>query len=307
MLPISKYHGCGNDFVIVREKDFADFANDPGAFAAKICSRHTGAGADGLIIVCEDPLEMWIFNSDGSRAPMCGNGIRCFAHFCLLEGLTDDDSYTVKTLAGDMNVSVLSKGPFFAEIDLGKPEEDKGDGPFCLAAFARQKGPSPLSSSLEVSCSGMDAPMRFEVSSIFLGAMHTVVWLGDDPSPGAEGLLGDDCSVFDLAEDSEAIRIARAISEHPHFPDRTNVNLAKVTGPKKLELVTYERGAGLTLACGTGAASTVVIGYLEGRLENEVSVAIRLGELNIRIREDGHVFMNGPSERIMKGYYHGSD
>ena len=303
MLPISKYHGCGNDFVIVREEDFARGKGDGplSLFAARICARHTGIGADGLIIVRESPLEMVIFNSDGSRAPMCGNGLRCFAHFCLLEGLCREDSYVVKTLAGDMVVNVVSKEPFSAEIDMGRPRkgEDKGDGSSGAISGAVLEVPRG-------GIAGTEDPARLEVHSTFLGAAHTVLWLGNDPSPGAEGLLEDGASVLGLESGSEAIRVARAISEHPYFTDRTNVNLARVLDPKRLELITYERGAGLTLACGTGAASTAAIGYLEGRLENEVSVAVRLGELNIRIREDGHVFMKGPSERIMKGYYHGS-
>ena len=115
MISFSKYHGCGNSFVIVKEEDLREYTGSGateasyGDFAVKACAEHTGAGADGLIAVREEPeLEMVFFNRDGSRAPMCGNGIRCFANFCYDENIRRDRSYPVKTLAGDMIVDVVS-------------------------------------------------------------------------------------------------------------------------------------------------------------------------------------------------------
>ncbi|MBQ2846417.1 MAG: diaminopimelate epimerase, partial [Firmicutes bacterium] len=130
MLKFSKYHGCGNNFVMVREQELIEYlggitepeTKEYPAFAQKVCDINTGIGADGLIIVREEPaLEMVFYNMDGSRAPMCGNGIRCFARFCLEEGIREETSYTVKTLAGDMVVEVTSREPFMARIDMGTP------------------------------------------------------------------------------------------------------------------------------------------------------------------------------------------
>lgn len=305
MIPISKYHGCGNDFIIVRDDDVEVFSGDLPGFAARACSRRTGIGADGLIVLSADPLEMKLFNSDGSEAPMCGNGIRCFAHYCRLEGLVGEDSYIVKTLAGDMAVKVISGSPFTVEIDLGPPQAEGLEG---LSGKAAGNGPGEMVSEaeLEISGAGIGTPLYIRARSIFLGTLHTVIWVGPDPTPGAEGILSDDGSVLDLEEGSLAVSVARAVSNHRYFPGKTNVNLARVISPQRLELVTYERGAGFTLACGTGAASAVYMGRMEGRLEGEVTVALRRGELKIRIGEDGQTFMSGPSERIMKGYYYAS-
>ena len=133
MIRFSKYHGCGNNFIMVRERELLAsgyLGSDEVAlcekeyprFAQEVCDINTGIGADGLIIVREDPeLEMVFYNMDGSRAPMCGNGIRCFAYFCLVEGIRSEKSYPVKTLAGDMIVEVTCEDPFMARINMGKP------------------------------------------------------------------------------------------------------------------------------------------------------------------------------------------
>ena len=104
-IPVAKYHGCGNDFVIARYQDVKDI--DLGELAIKACDRHTGIGADGLIIVQEDPLEMIFYNQDGSRAPMCGNGIRCFSAYCTDEKIVEKDKFTVSTLAGNQESAVF--------------------------------------------------------------------------------------------------------------------------------------------------------------------------------------------------------
>ena len=109
-IPVAKYHGCGNDFVLVRASRVQD--RDPAALARTLCERHTGIGADGLIIVKEDPLEMIFYNQDGSRAPMCGNGIRCFAAYCRDQGIEQRAHYAVQTLAGIQQVHVRTETPF---------------------------------------------------------------------------------------------------------------------------------------------------------------------------------------------------
>ena len=120
MICFSKYHGCGNDFIIVSEKEVVD--SNYSELATKICNRNTGVGADGFIVVGENPLEMIFYNADGSRAPMCGNGIRCFAKYCFDKGIRNESEYKVLTLAGEMGVKVISENPFVVEIDMGKPD-----------------------------------------------------------------------------------------------------------------------------------------------------------------------------------------
>jgi diaminopimelate epimerase len=157
----------------------------------------------------------------------------------------------------------------------------------------------------EMPAENRKTPRRVETRSIFLGTLHTVLWLGDVASAGMEELLPAGMSLMDLARDSTAFRLAELLSAHAAFPKQVNVNLAKVRDSRRVELITWERGAGLTDACGTGAAATVWVGYQEGRLKKETKVLLRRGELDIRIEDTGQVFMTGPSVRIMKGSYYG--
>ncbi|MBQ4596087.1 MAG: diaminopimelate epimerase, partial [Firmicutes bacterium] len=218
MLKFSKYHGCGNNFVMVREQELIEYlggitepeTKEYPAFAQKVCDINTGIGADGLIIVREEPaLEMVFYNMDGSRAPMCGNGIRCFARFCLEEGICEEASYAVKTLAGDMVVEVTSREPFMARIDMGTPI-------FEPAAIAVDSERSDfLGQQLEISDGS-----RWTVNSLFMGTVHTVVFV-------------DDYDSFDIEY------VGRELCEHPTYTEKTNVNFVRVIDENTVEMKTY--------------------------------------------------------------------
>lgn len=280
MLKFSKYHGCGNNFVMVREQELIEYlggiteqeTKEYPAFAQKVCDINTGIGADGLIIVREEPaLEMVFYNMDGSRAPMCGNGIRCFARFCLEEGICEEASYAVKTLAGDMVVEVTSREPFMARIDMGTPI-------FEPAAIAVDSERSDfLGQQLEISDGS-----RWTVNSLFMGTVHTVVFV-------------DDYDSFDIEY------VGRELCEHPTYTEKTNVNFVRVIDENTVEMKTYERGVGMTLACGTGACATAVVCALQGLCKSSIEVILQLGSLNIELKDDGHVFMEGPSVKIAEG------
>ncbi len=292
MLKFSKYHGCGNNFVMVKEEDLHRHLSESlegsetgnlsiGAsfetkeypdFAQKVCDINTGIGADGLIIVREEPaLEMVFYNMDGSRAPMCGNGIRCFAYFCQEEGIRKDSSYVVKTLAGDMVIEVTSRDPFMARIDMGTPIFDP-------AAIAVESDRSDfLSKELEISDGS-----KWTVSSLFMGTVHTVVFV-------------DDYDSFDIEY------VGRELCEHPTYTEKTNVNFVRVIDENTVEMKTYERGVGMTLACGTGACATAVVADMQGLCKGSIKVILQLGSLNIELKDDGHVFMEGPSVKIAEG------
>ncbi|MBQ3520724.1 MAG: diaminopimelate epimerase [Firmicutes bacterium] len=280
MLKFSKYHGCGNNFVMVREQELIEYlggitepeTKEYPAFAQKVCDINTGIGADGLIIVREEPaLEMVFYNMDGSRAPMCGNGIRCFARFCLEEGICEEASYAVKTLAGDMVVEVTSREPFMARIDMGTPI-------FEPAAIAVDSERSDfLGQELEISDGS-----RWTVNSLFMGTVHTVVFV-------------DDYDSFDIEY------VGRELCEHPTYTEKTNVNFVRVIDENTVEMKTYERGVGMTLACGTGACATAVVCALQGLCKSSIEVILQLGSLNIELKDDGHVFMEGPSVKIAEG------
>lgn len=292
MLKFSKYHGCGNNFVMVREKEILEYIGasledgeagnlsigaDPEtkeypAFAQKVCDINIGVGADGLIIVREEPeLEMVFYNMDGSRAPMCGNGIRCFAYFCQEEGIREESSYVVKTLAGDMVVEVTSREPFMAKIDMGKPV-------FEPAAIAvKSENPDFLKQELEISDGS-----SWTVNSLFMGTVHTVVFV-------------DDYESFDI------VKVGKELCEHPTYTEKTNVNFVRVIDENTVEMKTYERGVGMTLACGTGACATAVVASLQGLCKSPIKVILQLGSLNIELKDDGRVFMEGPSVKIAEG------
>lgn len=280
MLKFSKYHGCGNNFVMVREQELMEYlgsvtepeTKEYPAFAQKVCDINTGVGADGLIIVREEPaLEMVFYNMDGSRAPMCGNGIRCFAFFCLAEGIRQERSYVVKTLAGDMVIEVTSEDPFMARIDMGIPILD----PAAIAVKSERS--DFLRQELEISDGS-----RWTVSSLFMGTVHTVVFV-------------DDYDSFDIEY------VGRELCEHPTYTEKTNVNFVKVIDENTVEMKTYERGVGMTLACGTGACATSVVANMQDLCKSPVEVILQLGSLNIELKDDGHVFMEGPSVKIAEG------
>ena len=270
MIPFTKYHGCGNDFIILMEGSIEHLSYSE--LAKQICHRQMGIGADGLIIVKQDPLEMIIFNSDGSRAPMCGNGLRCFAKFCSDEGICTKEVYSVETLAGTMGIRIISRDPFLVEVNMGIPDFDPkrcgiktGQDRFFHQKLKLKNG-------------------QIEVSSCFMGTIHTVVWM--------ENLEGADLE-----------KLGEEISNHPVFSEKTNVNFVQILNRKTLKLITYERGAGMTYACGTGACASVVIGLQADRCDRETNVLLPYGQLHIEQKINDEVMMTGPAVRTVQGCY----
>lgn len=264
-MKFSKYHGCGNDFIIIRYEQNLDYEN----IAIQVCNRNIGIGADGLIVVKENPLEMIFYNADGSRGTMCGNGIRCFAKYCYDEQLVNEKQFSVKTLAGDMNINLFDEDIFWVRVDLGKPsfnnEYTKIDSdviPFFNQELLTTKGVIP-------------------VDSLFMGTVHTVVWV----------------STLEAALDTS---LADEICNYPLFKDRTNVNFVKVVNSENFVIRTYERGVGWTKACGTGAAASFVVGKIKGKCKEKIMVHLEYGMLEIS-EENDHIIMNGPAKMIAKG------
>jgi diaminopimelate epimerase len=293
---------------------------------------------------------MDIINSDGSVAPMCGNGVRCFARYCIEEGVVraDEKEFDVCTLAGVMRVRVsfggnlsdggssgdftaevngshsgadptcgndagsyrfAELGDFTAEVDMGWPDWSAraagigdsyaGAGDEFLGRDVSVNIKSPLIGENPGDAAGSSHDVR--LSSFFLGTYHTVVWLDEN-----EWILGRGADAAQSLYGSEAIdRVGRALESHPAFTERTNVDFARVTGGNAVEMITWERGVGLTAACGTGACSVAALGIREGRFDGsgEVRVALPYGELFIRVEGSGEVFMRGPAERVFDGEY----
>lgn len=269
-ISFSKYHGCGNDFIIIKED--AAVRDSYSELAKRICHRTLGIGADGLIVARLKPLEMIIYNSDGSRAPMCGNGIRCFAKYCYDENICTERKYSVKTLAGNMIINIVEVDPFLIEVNMGKPDfKPKKSG-----INTDRKDFFKQNLQLE--------SQSVEVSSCFMGTVHTVVWLNNLDNYDLEKFGGE-------------------ISNHPIFTEKTNVNMARIINRNTIQLQTYERGAGLTYACGTGACACLVIGIQQNMCENEIDVILPYGKLHIKQDLNSEVIMTGPAEKIGQGFF----
>lgn len=281
MISISKYHGCGNNFVIVRESDLpaaitmkeeSERIEMYSQLAVNVCCINTGVGADGFIVVREKPqLEMVFFNQDGSRAPMCGNGIRCFAQYCMDKGIREEAEYPVKTLAGEMIVNVTQDEPFRVRINMGKPVMS----PEAIGVKTD-----------EADFLGKDITLQdgsiVKVDSFFMGTVHTVVFV-DEINQDVLEPIGEE------------------ICNHPVYSEKTNVNFVKVMDRQNIEVLTYERGVGITYACGTGACASVVAASMGGMVDSCADVQLKLGTLGITIEEDGNVYMEGPSVHILDG------
>ena len=271
-LPFRKLHGTANDFVYVDAR--GGLPADPALLAPRICDRHRGIGADGLILLLDSSsadCRMRIFNADGSTAEMCGNGIRGFAKYVLDHGLVRADPLRVETDAGVKTVSVRRDGGTVASItvDMGPPEWDGRRIPVDADGTILERPLAVNGRSWTVSCVSMGNP-------------HCVVFV-DDP-----GTLA-------LAE------IGPAFERHPFFPRRVNTEFIAVESKERLRMRVWERGAGETLACGTGACAAAVVAARTGRTGRHVTVALPGGELEIDWRGDDHVYMTGDAVEVFAG------
>ena len=278
MVKFEKYQGLGNDFIIVNEKELIEKGiPDYNEFAALVCDRHFGVSADGLLIlkyVANMPF-MFYYNSDGSQAPMCGNGIRCFAHYIKNNKIEEKDTFTVKVVPGDLTIETHQEedGEFWAKVNMGKPI-------FNVNKIINSNKEELIKEKIVVN------NQEVEISYIFMGTDHAVIFV-------------DNLSNMNIPELGSAIENYTEI-----FPKKTNVNFAHVKDRNNIEIITWERGAGLTLACGTGATATAVIANYLGMVDNKVNVKVPGGMLVIDVDgKDSEAFMTGPSEKIAEGYY----
>ena len=279
MLKFEKYQGAGNDFVIVSEKELIEKGiPEYGEFASQVCNRHFGIGADGLIIlkyVASMPF-MFFFNADGSQAPMCGNGIRCFSHYLVNNHLVDGNEFVVKTVPGDLTIRVNydeEKDDFSARVNMGKPI-------FNIKELINTEKEQFLREKINID------GKEIEISYIFMGTDHSVIFV-------------DDFSDYNIDEIGEKIENYTDL-----FPKKVNVNFVKVYDKKRMEVITWERGAGRTLACGTGATASAVLARTFGFVDNKVNVKVPGGQLVIEYEGgENNAFMTGPSEKIAEGLY----
>ncbi len=257
-----KMNALGNDFILIDSRSEPLEGINLSEFAVKICDRHYGIGADGLLIASPSAsadVKMRIFNSDGSEAEMCGNGIRCFAKYIYETLGKKKDMISVETLAGIILPSILEyKGKTAAvEVDMGMPRDIKNED---LKVDGR----------------------KFSVTLVSMGNPHCVIFV-------------DDLSKVQIDD------IGPKIETNKMFPNRTNVEFVQVVGRKEAIVKVWERGAGETLACGTGACASAVAGVIGGKLEKDSLIRLPGGSLDIEWQEDKHVILRGPAETVFEG------
>jgi diaminopimelate epimerase len=277
-IPFTKYQGLGNDFILVDNRHSPEPLITP-EIAVAMCDRHFGIGADGVIFVLpsqgESDYTMRIFNSDGSEPEMCGNGIRCLAQFIArLQGQsTIGQTYRIQTLAG--TIIPRLEGNQQVRVDMGPPQLLAGEIPTTLANTDHKIVSVPL----EVE--GED----WLVTCVSMGNPHCVTFVDDVASIALE-------------------TIGPKFENHPVFPQRTNVEFIQVIDPGYMKMRVWERGAGITLACGTGACAVVVAGVLTGKCDRKCTVELPGGCLQIDWSEtDNRVYMTGPAKTVFEGIY----
>lgn len=275
MLQFTKMHGLGNDYVymdainqkIENRSELAKFVSD----------RHFGIGSDGLILICPSEkadFRMQMFNQDGSEAEMCGNGIRCVGKFVYDKGLTKKETITVETLAGIKTLVMTAKNGKIetARVDMGEPilEPEK------IPVISNE---NPVK-NLKLEVENKD----FTFTCVSMGNPHAVTFIKEDVNK------------FDICKYGAKLEVNKA------FPKKANIEFINVIDDKTLNMRVWERGAGETLACGTGACAVTVSAILNGYTKRAITVHLLGGDLKIEWnKNDNHVYMTGPATTVFEG------
>jgi diaminopimelate epimerase len=273
MINFQKMHGLGNDFILLNHLDPSEY--DLGKLAVKICHRQLGIGADGIVLVLPSDkadIRMRIVNSDGSEPNMCGNAIRCFAKYVYDHKIITKTKFTVETFAGLIvpELTIEDGNVKLVKVNMGNPLFKPVDIPMICE---KEK---VIGEPLQV---GNDT---YQITSMLMSVPHTMVFVDD-------------------VESMDIITVGKQIEKHPRFLKGTNVNFVQVINDKEVKLRTWERGAGSTLACGTGSCATAVASCLNQKTGRNVVVHVTVGDLIIDWKEDNFVYMTGPAENVFSG------
>ncbi len=273
----TKMHGAGNDYVYI--DGFKEQITHPAQLAIAVSDRHFGIGSDGLILILPSDkadLRMQMFNADGSEAEMCGNGIRCVSKYAWDHGLVDRLEIRIETAAGLMPVQMFCDGNnqvVKVRVNMGQPRLRRGDLPMTG---------DPNAEALEITLQA--GSQTFKAWCLSMGNPHCVIFV-------------DDCENFPVTE------IGPLIENHPLFPQRTNVEFVSIISDCELRQRTWERGAGETLACGTGASAVTVAAALSGRTGRKITNRLSGGLLELEWAEDNCIYLTGPAAEVFSGNY----
>lgn len=271
----TKMHGLGNDYVYVN--GFEVTVDDPAQLAIDVSDRHFGIGSDGLVLILPSEAEdvrMRMFNADGSEAQMCGNAVRCVAKYAHDHGLAKNNPLNVETQAGtkvivkelDDNDKMVS-----ARVDMGEP------------ILAAAEIPTAFSGESVVGVDIEAGGESYNITCVSMGNPHAVIYV-------------------DNVNDVELEKVGPILENHPAFPERMNVHFVQIDSETELTMRTWERGSGITWACGTGASAVCVAGVLVDKSGRDVLIHLPGGDLRIEWSEaDNHVFMTGPATEVFSG------
>jgi diaminopimelate epimerase len=276
-IPFTKMHGLGNDFILI-EEDQLPAELKLSQLAADMCDRHFGIGADGLIVVAppdtlEADIQFKIYNADGSQPEMCGNGIRCFARYVKDQGLVKQHAMKIQTLAGP--IIPIVNPDHTVRVDMGAPVLDPEKIPF----LGQTEAPV-LHYSLPVFPQG-----TIPIAAVSMGNPHCIVFQDE------------------LAEALNHVEWGPLIEKHELFPAKTNVHFIEIENRHTIHVKVWERGAGATLACGTGACAVGVASILRKLCDSPITVNLPGGPLIIEWDGHGHVFMTGPATYVFAGMF----
>lgn len=273
-MKFTKMHGCGNDYVYVN--CFEEQVEHPEEVSIQVSDRHFGIGSDGLILIRPSrKADFWMdmYNSDGSGSEMCGNGIRCVGKYVYDHGMTEKTEITIESggKIKELKLQVEEGKVKTATVDMGEPIMK----PELVPVVSDQE--AVIAQKIEID------GKTYEMTCVSMGNPHAVVFV----------------------EDTRAVEIEKTgplFENHPLFPRRTNTEFIQVTDRKNINMRVWERGAGETLACGTGACASAYACILNGKTEDEITVHLLGGDLEIRYdRESGHIFMTGPATTVFEG------
>lgn len=276
-MKFTKMHGCGNDYIYIDcTKEFVE--NEEKA-AIILSDRHFGIGGDGIILIKKGKnadFEMVMYNADGSRGAMCGNGIRCVAKYCYDHKLTDKTSFTIESMGAVkyIETNVENGEVVSAKVDMGKPSLIASQIPVNINKLKAVDEPIEI------------CGREFKMTCVSMGNPHAVMFIDEHPKD------------FDLEKYGKATEGNTDV-----FPDRVNAEFAKVIDRKNIEMRVYERGSGETLACGTGSCATAVAAITLGLCDNNVTVHLLGGDLEISwsADENDSVFMTGAAKEVFTG------
>ena len=274
MIKFTKMQGLGNDYVYM-DAIHQKIENES-SLAQFVSNRHFGIGSDGLILICKSDIadfKMRMFNSDGSEAEMCGNGIRCVGKFVYDKGLTDKTTVTIETLAGIKTLELNTKAGKVetVKVDMGEPILNPKEIPV-------------ISDEEPVKNLMLEAEGRkFKFTCVSMGNPHAITEV-------------EDTEKFDVEKYGKVLEVDKA------FPNKTNVEFIQIVDKNHVKMRVWERGAGETLACGTGACATAVACYLNGKTDRNVEVELLGGKLFIEWNEENnHIYMTGPAVTVFEG------